>query len=350
MIRTLFALLFLISCSQIEDLFNGPQSEERELLTQPTTQEKQLSEELTPAHTSQEVEVKNSQEVIAHCQKLNQYFSKYNWGESHCEKTQWNHVRDSYYGNPIVWTVFGNEQDHETTPRNTTLIMCGVHSDEITPVKFCFDVIEDLKKTHHKFKDNLVIVAPLVNPDGFFRKVPTRTNARGVDPNRNFPTNDWHAKAIKEWKNRYAAAQRRNPGTRPNSEQETIFQVNLIKRYNPNKVISVHAPLTILDYDGPSINDKKEETKMNALHASRLLVSMSEKAKGYKISNYPYFPGSLGNWAGNERSIPTYTLELPTSDHTKTDLYWERFSPAIHHAIEQDFRFEQKKKAAQVNN
>ena len=36
------------------------------------------------------------------------------------------------------------------------------------------------------------------------------------------------------------------------SEQETYFQVNLIKRYMPSKIISVHAPLTIIDYDGQS--------------------------------------------------------------------------------------------------
>ena len=46
-----------------------------------------------------------------------------------------------------------------------------------------------------------------------------------------------------------------------------------------------------------------------------LLVQMSKKADGYKVGNYPFFPGSLGNWGRNERGIPTYTLELPTSDN-----------------------------------
>ena len=44
---------------------------------------------------------------------------------------------------------------------------------------------------------------------------------------------------------------------------------------------------------------------------------MSKKASGYKITDYPFFTGSLGNYAGNERQIPTYTLELPNSDWPK---------------------------------
>ena len=40
-------------------------------------------------------------------------------------------------------------------------------------------------------KDKKIVIAPLVNPDGFFSKPPKRTNSRGVDINRNFPTRDW---------------------------------------------------------------------------------------------------------------------------------------------------------------
>ena len=104
--------------------------------------------------------------------------------------------------------------------------------------------------------------------------------------------------------------------------------MNLILRYKPNKVISVHAPLTMLDYDGPSLIAE------NGKPAKALLDQMSQMSSGYKISNYPVFPGSLGNWAGKEKHIPTYTLELPNTDPQETDKFWGLFKDALLFAID----------------
>jgi protein MpaA len=60
---------------------------------------------------------------------------------------------------------------------------------------------------------------------------------------------------------------------------------------------------------------------------------MSKSAKGYQVKNYPYFPGSLGNWAGNMKQIPTYTLELPSSDNRQSKKFWKLFEKAMTHAI-----------------
>ncbi|MEK6554233.1 MAG: succinylglutamate desuccinylase/aspartoacylase family protein, partial [Bdellovibrionota bacterium] len=51
---------------------------------------------------------------------------------------------------------------------------------------------------------------PLVNPDGLTLK--TRTNARKVDLNRNFPSNDWEENALAYWKKDQKSAPRRYPG------------------------------------------------------------------------------------------------------------------------------------------
>lgn len=277
----------------------------------------------------------NSDAVKKHCEKTDRYFKKYNWGESHCDEFTWHHVRNSHWGNPITWYVFGDEDEEKH--KNVTLIMCGVHGDEITPVKFCYDLLFDLKNNPQIIGDNLIIIAPLVTPDSFFRKKPTRTNARGVDINRNFPTKDWAKNAIKLWKSRYRSDKRRFPGKYALSEQETIFSVNIINLYKPQKIISVHAPLTLLDYDGPAFTQNEGKA------AKQLLVQMSNKAGKYKISNYPFFTGSLGNWAGNERNIPTYTLELPNSDWNKTDQYYKMFRTALHHAIQDNLSMNVKK-------
>lgn len=264
-------------------------------------------------------------DVKKFCKTLDGKFAEYKWGEAHCEYFKWINVRKSGAGTPLIWTVFGEE--NTPAAQNTTLIMCGVHGDEITPVKFCWDLMRELK-SNHSFSDKLVVVAPLVTPDSFFKPKPTRTNAAGIDVNRNFPTADWKAEAHQRWKVVHKKDKRKFPGHSPASEQETIFQMNLIKRYKPNKVITVHAPLTLLDYDGPSL--KAEEGK----YAKTLLEQMSQKSMGYKVSNYPIFPGSLGNWAGKENRIPTYTLELPNTNYLETDRFFNLFKDAVIYAVE----------------
>ncbi len=268
--------------------------------------------------------------VSEYCKKIDKTFQRYKWGESHCSETRWNHVRNSVIGTPLIWTVFGDEKRlKKDSNRNVTLFICGVHGDEITPVKFCFDLIEDIKKNPQLIKENtLVAIAPIANPDSFFKKKPTRTNANGVDINRNLPTKDWAKNAHRLWRKRYKKDKRRYPGRYAMSEPETLFKVNLMLRYKPTKVLSVHAPLTLLDYDGPE-QGKNEKGKV----AHELLIQMSEKAKQYKVKNYPFFTGSLGNWAGNERNIPTYTIELPNSDWTKTKRFYKRLRTAVHTAI-----------------
>lgn len=272
---------------------------------------------------------KRPQELQRFCSTLHSYFKTYQWTPPRCHRINWNFVRKSKNGYPLLWKTFGKEKKGN----NVTLVLCGVHGDEITSVKLCFDLIDELIKNPLNMDGHTLAVAPLVTPDSFFKKRPTRTNANGVDVNRNFPTRDWNEKAIKAWKRRFRSDPRRNPGPYSLSEAETIFQVNLIKRYGPHKIISVHAPLTLIDYDGPRFPGKFDFSP-----GERLLRKMSKKALNYNIKNYPTFPGSLGNYAGNERDIPTYTLELPNTDPRQSGKFWKRFRDSLREAITTDFR------------
>lgn len=274
-------------------------------------------------------------QINKHCLEIDRKFYSYRWSESHCHRFDWNHVRNSVESRPLIWKVFGEEK----AGNNVTMILCGVHGDEITPVKFCFDILKDLTDNPIDMKDQTLVLVPLVNPDSFLKEIPTRTNANGIDVNRNLPTKDWDSEALSTWKNRYGSNPRRYPGKKSLSEPETLFQVNLIKRYQPHKIISVHAPLTLLDYDGPRLAGK---TTISL--GEKLLKTMSKKAYNYKIRNYPFFPGSLGNYAGSERSIPTYTLELPNSDPARSQEFWEVFRDAIRDAITTDFRLAEQEK------
>jgi protein MpaA len=317
--------------------------------------------------------VQLTKEINNYCHNLQAKFKDYRWGESFCQDYQWNHVRNSVQGHPLIWMEYTAEPLTTDSPANktaplkspapleidTTLVLCGVHGDEITPIKLCFDILHHLKHNFHTlYTEKRIVVVPVVNPDSFLKSKPTRTNKNGVDINRNFPTLDWAPNAQKMWVRNHKRDIRRFPGVKPMSEPEVIFQMNLVKRYKPSKIISVHAPLSMLDYDGPGDNPfgrnlaataKTKDPAKIGERAQELLLEMSKSASGYKVRSFRTYPGSLGNWAGIELKIPTYTLELPTSDPKSHTEYWNLFKGSFHQLFEKNLHHSPQNQNADSN-
>lgn len=267
-------------------------------------------------------ESKRTDAIKAFCKELDGSFKNYNWAADPCGQINWRVENQSKNGRPLIYAVFGEGKE-------TTLILGGVHGNEITPVPLAFKFARYLS-THLdtlKSSNSRVVIAPIVNPDGFLIPSPTRTNAGGVDLNRNFFTEDWYARSKIMFKMRRERSPDHYPGRFPNSEPETIFQVGLIDEFKPDKILSIHAPLGFLDYDGPG--EQKSTLTTTEAKAKRLVTAVSEQTKNYRVVDYTYFPGSLGNYAGNERSIPTITLELETTTPSLAESYWTRFLPGL---------------------
>jgi hypothetical protein len=180
--------------------------------------------------------------------------------------------------NPINAFTFGSGEMH-------ILVFGGTHGDEPTSVAVVEAFVASLKQEPVPQNISITIV-PRVNPDGL--TAGTRTNSNGVDINRNFPSNSWVAEAPKS---RYF------PGKKAASEPETRALMSVIEKSNPILIISIHAPLDCINWDGP---------------ADEVARLMSE-ASGYPLQPYIGYktPGSLGSFAGTDRKIPTVTLELP---------------------------------------
>jgi protein MpaA len=272
--------------------------------------------------------------IKSFCEQVASAYSAYKWNPSvegcGSNEVPWKSALKSNAGNPLIYAEFGKGS-------STTLILGGVHPDELTPIPLVFRFANHLKAKPDLIPaGSRVIVAPLVNPDGFFRKGATRTNGRGVDVNRNFFTQDWYATAKTWWAERRQKNERHFPGHIPNSEIETLFQIWLIDTFKPDKIISIHAPLGFYDYDGPG--DQKPRALTSSEEKAKALVqNMSASSRNYKIVDYSFYPGSLGNYAGNERGIPTVTLELETTNPDKTQLYWSQFSPGLEQAVRYPF-------------
>lgn len=269
--------------------------------------------------------------IKAFCTTVEQYYQKYGWRDEPCGNVPWRADLRSKNGHPLVYAEFGRGKE-------TTLLLGGVHPDEVTPIPIAFRMARQLHESPGLFDaaNVRVVIAPLVNPDGFLRNVPSRTNANGIDLNRNFFTFDWYPKAKKLWVERREKQLKHYPGYFPNSEIETLFQIRLIDLHRPDKILSIHAPLGFLDYDGPG--DVKQNLTPAEKKAKQLVHSISAKSQNYKVVDYTFYPGSLGNYAGNERNIPTVTLELETTDPTMVDTYWKQFLPGMMQSIHYPFR------------
>lgn len=142
-------------------------------------------------------------------------------------------------------------------------------------------------------KTNNLLFIPCLNPDGM--QLGQRTNANGVDLNRNFPTKNWGKNlgdnaTCDDEKSAYYG------GISAGSEIETQFLIDTISEFKPQTILTLHAPYKVVNYDGPA--------KELAEKISAIINYPVEASIGYPT------PGSFGTYAGVERQISTITLEL----------------------------------------
>lgn len=235
------------------------------------------------------------------------------WADISLRGIPWEHHRMTRGRRPLVFCRFGGAKG------DCVLFLGGVHGDELPSVYLLLRLAGYIRDNPALFRDKCIVIAPLVNPDGFLSHTPTRVNANGVDINRNFPTRDWQEEAYRRWKSKGNGNRRYYPGRKPGSEQETLFQIALIKRFRPAKILSVHSPLGFYDFDGPSSD----------LDSFGKWLDGISRETNHPLKKFGYFPGSLGNYAGHERNIFTLTLELPSSDPGKGAEYFRKFQPAF---------------------
>lgn len=153
-------------------------------------------------------------------------------------------------------------------------------------------IINSLPPTWGRVRErgNNLLFIPCLNPDGLQNN--TRVNANGVDLNRNFPTKNFGQDGSEAGEN----PENYFGGKTPVSEIETRFVIDIIEKYKPRMVLTLHAPYKIVNYDGPAQNIAQK--------ISDIINYPVEASIGYPT------PGSFGTYCGVERNIPTITLEL----------------------------------------
>ena len=195
----------------------------------------------------------------------------------------------SVRGTPILVAEYPPVEERE--PLGRVLLFGGIHGDEFSSVSIVYTWLDMLER-HHSGLFHWRVV-PLLNPDGLLRLESQRMNEHGVDLNRNFPSPNWEVEATDYWVRRTSRNPRRYPGEAPLSEPESRWLYDQIATFRPDAIVAVHAPIHLVDYDGPP----EAPERLGPLHLRRLGT----------------YPGSLGRYAGVHLGLPVVTIELPSA-------------------------------------
>ncbi|MGE0761635.1 MAG: DUF2817 domain-containing protein [Bdellovibrionales bacterium] len=178
----------------------------------------------------------------------------------------------------------------------------GVHGDEPEGVELATATLKWLKSNSQKARVPWILI-PCLNPDGY--KAGTRTNAAGVDLNRNYPAKSWSPEAKEP---RYF------PGPSPGSEPEVQAVVRLIEELEPRLVIHCHSWNPCIVVTGHiAIADAERLAKITGYPL--------QKTIGYDT------PGSLSQYGWFDRHVPIICIE--EQEGTALENVWPHFAAAI---------------------
>lgn len=232
--------------------------------------------------------VQEKKVVRALCRKISNKLSSVSYGE--CIRAGLKPTgAASVGGDPILARDFLPTSGE--LPRARVLMIGGIHGDEFSSVSVIFKWMAALAKKQSN--DFHFRIAPLMNPDGLLRQRSQRMNANGVDLNRNFPCPEWFRSTQDYWVRRTSRNPRRYPGPAPLSEPESRWLANEIHTFDPQVIISVHAPFSVVDFDGRS----QPPDRLGSLYLKLLGT----------------YPGSLGRYASTRLSTPVLTIEFKSA-------------------------------------
>ncbi len=186
-------------------------------------------------------------------------------------------IGQSVLGRPIEAVTLGGAG-------RRILLIGGIHGDEAEGGRAIGAVTAYLRTLE---PDSAIRLVRDINPDG--TAAGTRTNARGVDLNRNWPARNFRPGADR--------------GPAPLSEPETRALHEEIERFAPELVLVCHSAAggPFVNFDGPAAPEASAFAAAAARTDSRWRV---KPEMGYPT------PGSLGSYLGVDRGVPILTIEF----------------------------------------
>jgi len=189
----------------------------------------------------------------------------------------------------------------------TVMLIATIHGDESAGTPLLLALAREAAFNPPWMADRRLVIVPLANPDGF--AMTRRSNARGIDLNRNFPADSFTS--------------RRRHGSEPLSEPESLALHAAIQEFQPQRIISMHQPLGCIDFDG------------DGAEVARAMSEAMPDSHRLPVRKLGAYAGSLGSFAGVDLGIPIITVELPGVAHRLDEAeLWQRYGAMLLAAIE----------------
>lgn len=185
---------------------------------------------------------------------------------------------------------------------DTIFIVATIHGNEPAGTALVGRLVDHLGEQRFLLEGRKIVIVPVANPDGMVQN--SRYNARGVDLNRNFAADN----RVDSERNGLTAL----------SEPEARTIAQLMSRYQPNRIVAIHQPLSCVDYDGPA----------------KALAERMARYCDLPVRKVGALPGSLGSFAGETLNIPIVTLELRKDDsELSAQQLWDSYGRALLAAV-----------------
>ena len=177
-----------------------------------------------------------------------------------------------------------------------TMYVGAIHGNESSSSGLMRAWTDDLEANPVLYNGRRVVVVPTINPDGVAAN--TRTNAHGVNLNRNFPTDGW-VSDINDTDGYHAGG----GGSAPLSEPEAQALASLTASLHPRLLLSFHAVGSLVTGDPGGYS-----AGYAARYASMVGYSDTTYSSG---GGFDYdITGAYETWTTAKQGIPSMVVEL----------------------------------------
>lgn len=194
----------------------------------------------------------------------------------------------SAQGRPIQAYYYGNGSE-------TILFVGAIHGDEKSSSLILQDLMADLDVRAGLLKRQVVVV-PTLNPDGY--AAGSRNNARNVNLNRNFATNDWQTD-LRDTNGEVKGG----GGTALMSEPEARAIANLSSQLRPRFVLSYHAVGSVV------IGNLAGDSSSRAAAYASAVGYGNGTGRDAEIFDYA-ISGTYDDWLAQKLGVPSMIVEL----------------------------------------
>lgn len=191
------------------------------------------------------------------------------------------------------------------------LVIGPLDGDEPGGVELLERLVDHLERFPRRLDDVTVTIVRDPNPDGRLRG--SRTNARGVRLDMNFPTRQWRKVPIGD---------RWLSGRTPQSEPETRALIELLDDVKPHRIVLLEATRREAEL--------RYSTTAEPI-ARRLATETELRPTAWDAA---VAPATLATYAGNDRQLPTLLLRVSAS--AGAEYNWAQYKRMLLAALEPD--------------